>query len=225
MTGGRKVDMVKELYISSTRSLLELKFPPKPKHDYLKTLDTSADEIERFNALDMLVQCYRCNTIRNSGWFLSGECDQAIKTILKYGCDSEDMREGIGVMLVKEGVQSEKVHDFDSAFKFYEASLKFGIYNPEFRYLRLKNIAFCLCLKGRFDSAEEFIRGAVALEPERYGGWKNLGIVLEHQGKFQEAADCYRKAIDCSRGEQRCVRHYKRLLARQPTLRNTCPPL
>jgi tetratricopeptide (TPR) repeat protein len=219
-----RVDMLKELFVAPTRSLLELKFPPKAVGDYLRILDSAADEIEKFKALDMLVECHRCGTIRNSGWFVGDECDQVINTILKHCSAEEDIWEGIGVMLVKEGLQSEKVNDFKSALKFFEASMRFGIYNKEFRYVRLNKLGYCLCFYGRFGIAEEYLRAATAMEPERYGAHKNLGVALEHQGKYLEAADSYRRAIDVSRGEPRCVRHYKRLLARRPELRDLCPP-
>jgi tetratricopeptide (TPR) repeat protein len=57
------------------------------------------------------------------------------------------------------------------------------------------------------------------MNPERYNAWKNLGVTLEHQGKYEEAAERYQKAAICSRGERRSIRHFFRLLKRQPVLR------
>jgi len=63
------------------------------------------------------------------------------------------------------------------------------------------------------------------MDPLRYNAWKNLGVSLEFQKKYEEAAECYFRAICCSHGERRSVKHFLRLLERQPAIAEKYPDI
>ena len=74
-------------------------------------------------------------------------------------------------------------------------------------FCRLNDYAFFLNYSERFADAEKVLKvaGRVGL-PIEYGCfykifWKNLGVSLEHQGRYEEAAECYLKAV-CRSGQK-----------------------
>lgn len=52
---------------------------------------------------------------------------------------------------------------------------------------------------GRLDEAEQAARALLLRYPEVHDGYDRLGMVHEARGQFRQAADCYRKVIECMR--------------------------
>ena len=220
-----KKNMYEELFIDAEKWCGEYFIPYTPKWKCLRMMRSKKDQEIRRRGLMMLVEWYRFETSRNRGKYDSAACDELIGIIADFAKKHPDSGFEVGMMLGQEGASSEKLRDYESALKFYQASLGFPVDDPRLRYFRLNNLGFCLNLFQKFDAAEEFLRAAVAMAPERYNAWKNLGVTLEHQGKYEEAADCYMKAIEHSQGERRSVRHLKRLIIRQPALTEKYPDI
>jgi tetratricopeptide (TPR) repeat protein len=212
-------DMFKELFIKSD-ARGEYLFPPMGKDDCRAVLNSDTDTERKLEALAMLCESYRCEAKKRGGKLKAKDCADLVKTIKSF---EEELGEDAGITLVQQGGRCEKFGDYENAIRFYEASLSCVVETHVVRYFRLNNLAFCLNVMRKFDRAEEFLRAATAMEPLRYNGWKNLGVCLERQGKHEEAAECYFRAICCSRGEGRCVRHFLRLLERQPVLAGKYP--
>lgn len=59
----------------------------------------------------------------------------------------------------------------------------------------LMNQAMGLLAQGRTADAEAIYRGLIERFPEEIGPWVNLGGVLQIQQRYEEAAECYRKAM------------------------------
>jgi tetratricopeptide (TPR) repeat protein len=173
----------------------------------------------------MLTEWYRFETSKTGGVYDPEKCDELIGIIRDFARKHPEPGIEVGWMLGCEGSSSEKTNDYESALKFYKASLGFPVSDPNIRYFRLNNLGFCLNFFRKFDEAEEFLRAAVVMEPGRYNAWKNLGVTLEHQKKYEEAAECYLKAVRASRGEPRSIGHYRRLLDRQPVLYGKFPEI
>lgn len=97
--------------------------------------------------------------------------------------------------------------------------------NPMHLFCRLNDYAFLLNLSERFEEAEKVLRavGRVGL-PSEYRClykilWKNLGVSLEHQGQYEEAAECYLKAVCRSGKRYGAVKYLERLIGRHPSLK------
>lgn len=116
----------------------------------------------------------------------------------------------------KQGQVQEKRQDYDAAITAYQTGLTFPHGRWLAYYLR-NNLGFCLNFKRRFAEAETWCRGAIAISPEPYNAWKNLGVSLEHQGRPLEATLCYVCAISQGRGEHRSRMHLRRLVQRVPS--------
>jgi tetratricopeptide (TPR) repeat protein len=57
----------------------------------------------------------------------------------------------------------------------------------------LADLGYCYYLQGQLPKAESALAKATKLEPENHRYWNNLGLVLGHQGRHEEALDCFRK--------------------------------
>lgn len=173
----------------------------------------------------MLIDWCRVDTAHNRGKFSADACDHLIGMILDFARKNPQPGFEAGEMLGEQGDESEKFGDYESALKFYRASLRFPNDDVTSRYFQLNNLGFCLNFFCKFDEAEEYLRAAVVLCPWLYNAWKNLGVTLEHQGKYEEAAEYYMKAIELSRAEPRSVGHLRRLVVRQPVLAEKYPDI
>lgn len=218
-------NMYEELFIGQGKRGGEFFIPYTPKEKCLKMLRSKGKQEIRNRGLVMLIEWYRFETSRNAGKYDPAACDELIGIIRDFSQRYPEPGFDIGAILGHQGSLSEKSRDYDSALIFYKASLGFTVSNPNLRYFRLNNLGFCLNFFRKFEAAEEFLRAAVAMTPEWYNAWKNLGVTLEHQQKYEEAADCYLEAIRLSRGEIRSVRHFQRLVERQPALAGKYPEI
>ena len=218
-------NMHEELFIGQDKRGGEYFIPYTPKGKCRQMLRSKGKQEIRNRGLVMLTEWYRFETSRNGGKYDAAVCDELIGIICDFARQYPEPGFDVAAVLTHEGAESEKALDYESALKFYKASLGFQVSDPKLRYYRLNNLGFCLNFFRKFDVAEEFLRAAVAMAPERYNAWKNLGVTLEHQGKYEEAADCYMKAIEHSQGERRSVLHLKRLIIRQPALTEKYPDI
>jgi len=168
---------------------------------------------EREEALGKIVLIYRAKNISNDGKY-APDTRQALISVLE-----QHAKECAVDVLIREGAYCEKGHDFASAVDFYSACVRTHKTDIKVIYFSYNNLGFCLNFMRRFDEAEKHLREAVFVCPERYNAWKNLGVSLEWQGEYEEAAGAYLKAIDLSRGEPRSQMHLKRILGRHPSLK------
>ncbi|MEI8011899.1 MAG: hypothetical protein WCI27_05380 [Candidatus Omnitrophota bacterium] len=128
------------------------------------------------------------------------------------------------------GQLNEHKEDFDSALVAYLQSLNEEEFDAYGRYWQHNNVAFCYLMKKDFVSAEkhcliafeaddEFRRRWIHVEERlRWNVWKNMGVAMEHTGRYKEAASFYTTAIKLSDGSDRAVVHLRRLLNRHPDL-------
>lgn len=57
----------------------------------------------------------------------------------------------------------------------------------------LADLGYCYYLQGQFAKAESALSKATKLEPANHRYWNNLGLVVGHQRRYEEALDCFRK--------------------------------
>lgn len=147
-------------------------------------------------------------------------------------------KEAMGNLLLKDywaglyfhmGQVCEHKKDFDMAFDSYFKSLDIGSGNPYFQYWQHNNLAFCYLIKKDFAAAERHCQIAIDIDDanwkprydswdRNWNAWKNMGVAMEHTGRYLEAASFYTTGIKLSRGNERAVLHLRRLLERHPGL-------
>jgi hypothetical protein len=122
-------------------------------------------------------------------------------------------------LLAEEATRCEKSKDYRTAIAFYRAFLSCNPVDTDHRCMALTGLSFCHNYLREFALAEAAARKAISLQPERYDAWKYLGVSMEHQCQFEQAAECYLKAIRYSGNDYRTVLHFKRLVAEYPSLK------
>lgn len=128
---------------------------------------------------------------------------------------------------------TKRIREFDMASELFvkPQGKNVDIASPHFPqgpvdlFCRINDYAFLLNLSRRFEESERILRavGKVGL-PREYRClykifWKNLGVSLEHQGRYEEAAECYLKAVCRSGKRYGAVKYLERLLRRYPSLK------
>ena len=126
----------------------------------------------------------------------------------------------LGFVLLKLGAVCERRHYFKEALKWYQELLELELESDLIKYYALNNYAFCLIYFERFSEAEGYLYQAIELSSDAYNAWKNIGVCFEHEGFLQDAFDCYYLAVRLSFREWRSVEHLRRLIARNPELKN-----
>lgn len=208
-------DMEAELFITDHKKITWL-VPPKTEEEYLKDL-RQGPLMDRLVALAAIIQIYRGKAYSASGYTI--ELAGAPLAIFKELASGPEICAAASEDLFAEGSRCENCGDYGAAACFYEASLHFEHKDPEFRYYRLNNLAFCLLYMEKFKEAGGYLEKSIEIMPKRYNSWKNAGVAMEHQGKTELAAQAYMRAINFSNAEKRSVKHLLRLVARNPELR------
>ncbi len=166
---------------------------------------------------DAFVKSVRFEAIARGGRYTKA-MRRRIITGLKHYDAAPGAPENITALLLREGSICERMRDFESALDFYETSQIYHSEVSQVRFFRLNNLGFILLYFRRFQEAEGYLRRAIEESPERYNAWKNMGVALEHQCQYEEAAQCYIRACQVSGGEPRSVMHLSRLVNRHPVL-------
>jgi Flp pilus assembly protein TadD len=58
----------------------------------------------------------------------------------------------------------------------------------------LADLGYCYYLQGQLAKAESALNKATKLEPGEARYWNNLGLAIGHQGRHEEALECFRKS-------------------------------
>ena len=79
----------------------------------------------------------------------------------------------------------------DRAFESFEKALKANNDNGEY----LNNLGFLYFKNGDNDKAAKYLKRAVKVAPQTQRYWNNLGLVQAQRAKFDEAYDCFVRAV------------------------------
>lgn len=103
-----------------------------------------------------------------------------------------------------------KLKDLTSAFDYYEKVLKVNPYNL---YV-LNNYSYYLAiLNSELDKAEEMSKKCIMMDRKNYNYLDTYGWILVKKGKYLEALDILKKAIDLGgKSDNNIESHYKELL-------------
>ena len=58
----------------------------------------------------------------------------------------------------------------------------------------LADLGYCYYLQGQLTKAESALTKATTIDPKEPRYWNNLGLTIGHQGRYDEALDCFRKS-------------------------------
>jgi len=213
------IDMMAELFIDKQQEkITEFWIPPLSVEEYINKARGAHDFKEKKESLKAIILHYRSKTMSFNGQYTK-DLSEELVGILKSFESIALFKNEVAGLLLQEGSYCEKARDYESGIVFYRACFGLSVEDPFIKYFSLNNLGFCLNVCRKFDEAERILRQAIAFAPNKYNSWKNLGVSLEWQGQYEEAAECYLKAYNVSKGEPRSHLHLKRLLDRHPTLK------
>ncbi len=123
------------------------------------------------------------------------------------------------------GQLMEQKQDFEAAVTWYRQAFALEPSRSEVWYLIHNNLGYSLNQVGEFSEGEQYCRRAIEIDSARYNAYKNLGIALEGQGQFLEAAHAYLAAVKAGPNDQRALGHLRHLLGEHPDIAKTNPEL
>jgi len=129
-----------------------------------------------------------------------------------------DNLEERALQYLEKGRLMEQQGKYQQAISFYARALPLEPQDPRIWYFINNNLGYSLNQCEEYVRAEEYCRAAIRIEPQRHNAHKNLGIALEGQGHFYEAAEGYISAIELMPQDPRALSHLEDLLDREPSL-------
>jgi tetratricopeptide (TPR) repeat protein len=198
----------------------EMKFrfvvPPAPAGPLI---ELSADEAERMFLAALDANEDRKQALWNLAQFykIHGQHEKALERLRELIAllpDPESKAECIFTM----GQAMEGAGDFEAAVKYYRAATTLEPASPCIWYFIHNNLGFSLNTLGRFEEGELYCRRAIAIDPNRPNGHKNLGIALASRGNYQDAARSFITATQVNAADARSLRLLEKLAREHPEL-------
>jgi tetratricopeptide (TPR) repeat protein len=196
--------------------------PQEPKGELI-----SAQEAEKL----LLAKLKKCEQeLENAIWDLAilysrtGRQDVAMQYINRLMASADDP-ERKALYFLKMGQFMEQIHNYEAAIAFYTQAFSLEPVNSETWYFINSNLGYCLNHFGRHKEAEPYCRAAIRIDPRKQNAYKNLGISLEGQGKYTEAAESYIKAVQANAGDPRALSHLEELVVNHGEMLSDIPDI
>ena len=106
----------------------------------------------------------------------------------------------------------EQLREYDMAMEHYSHALLLEPSNACSWYFVHNNIGCCLNHAERFEEAEQYCREAIRIDPTRYNAYINLGVSLEAQERFVEAAKSFLDAMKANAVDIELIEHLEGLV-------------
>ena len=127
------------------------------------------------------------NLERGRALLNSGNTSDAITVLSTAVATDPKLYEAYNLM----GVAYEMKGLRDRAFDSFEKALKADKDNAEY----LNNLGFLYFKNGDNDKAAKYLKHAVKVAPQAQRYWNNLGLVQAQRAKFEDAYDCFVRAV------------------------------
>ena len=123
------------------------------------------------------------------------------------------------------GQYFERLESFRSAADAYGRGVHLDPADCEVRYFLHNNLGYSLNEFGEHETAEDYCRQAIDIDPQRHNAHKNLGLALQGQGRFVEAARALLSSVAAAPSNPRALRHLRSLLSEKPEIRGSMPDI
>nr|MBC7245514.1 tetratricopeptide repeat protein [Chloroflexota bacterium] len=188
---------------------------------------STSEELEQL-LLSKLKRCQDeyCRTLWDLAWLCShkGRQERACKYIRKLLAVADDL-ELTAACYLALGQFMEQTRDYDAACTYYAQAYALEPVDPHIAYFVHNNLGYCLNRLGRHEEAESYLRMAIQIDPSRQNAYKNLGISLESQQRFAEAAECYLQGIQADASDSRALWLLEELVSDHPEIAQCIPDL
>jgi tetratricopeptide (TPR) repeat protein len=121
------------------------------------------------------------------------------------------------------GQLMERKNDFQAAIDHYADAIALDPFSTHTAYFSHNNLGYSLNQLGSCVKAEPYCRKAIEIDSTKHNAYKNLGVSLEGQGKYVEAARNYFIAIQKEASDPRALRHLEALYPEHPEIADSIP--
>jgi tetratricopeptide (TPR) repeat protein len=128
-----------------------------------------------------------------------------------------DLERKAGCVLAM-GQTMEQVGDYAAAVRYYREAFAYEPSQTHTWYFIHNNLGYSLNQVGDFVQGERYCRAATTIDPNRPNAFKNLGLALQGQQRWKEAARCFVQATQVEAADPRSLRHLEDLLQAHPEL-------
>lgn len=163
-------------------------------------------------------------------WMLSVKCDEkgwhevAYRYVEKVLSLAETPGEKAHYLLAM-GIAKERSGDYKAAAEAYSLAFELPQEPDETWYFLNNNPGYCLNQLGQHQEAEKYCRAAIEIQPRYHNAHKNLGIALQGQGRYAEAARSLLRAAKICPTDRRALRHLEDLLTAHKEILEAIPDL
>ena len=163
-------------------------------------------------------------------WGLARECDESGKhdgaaAYLEKVLTLEEDPDARARCVLAMGQVFERKGDFPAAVAAYSRAFAEPARENDTWYLLNNNLGYSLNQIGRHAEAEAYCRAATAIDPSRYNAYKNLGVSLQGQGNYLEAARSFLSAAHAQPDDVRALGHLEDLLAKHEEIARDHPEI
>ena len=127
--------------------------------------------------------------------------------------------------LAEMAVICEALRDYQAAAETYSRALDLPQEPNEILYLLNNNLGYCLNQMERHAEAEKYCCAAIDIAPDHHNAHKNLGVALQGQGKYADAARCFIHATQICPRDSRALQHLNDLIAAHKEILDEIPDL
>lgn len=121
-------------------------------------------------------------------------------------------------LILSLGQLAEMNKDFDLAVRFYLEGVSMEPCGEFSWYYLHNNLGYSVNQLGRFREGELYCRRAIGITDKPQNAHKNLGLALQGQGRYAEAARCFVAATQANASDGRSVKHLEELILQHPEL-------
>jgi len=139
------------------------------------------------NAADVALAPAQANLERGRALLNGGNAADAITVLSTAVTTDPTLHEAYSLMGVAYEMKGMRERAFDSFEKAVKGDNDNGEYLNNLGYLHFKN--------GDDDKAAKYLKRAVKAAPQVQRYWNNLGLVQAQRAKFEEAYDCFVRAV------------------------------
>jgi tetratricopeptide (TPR) repeat protein len=127
--------------------------------------------------------------------------------------------------LLNMGKAMEQLSNYQAALDAYSRAFELPQEQNENWYFLHNNLGYCLNQVGQCQEAEKHCRAAIEILPDRHNAYKNLGIALQGQGLYAEAAENLIHATRLFPADPRALAHLGDLIAGHREILEQIPDL
>jgi tetratricopeptide (TPR) repeat protein len=135
---------------------------------------------------------------------------------IEWLVDNAGDSENRAAYILKQGQLMEQMQNHTAAAAFYRTGLALEPADGENWDFMNNNLGYCLNMAGNFVEGEYYCRAAIKIDPKWQNAYKNLGISLEGQERYKEAAEAYIQAVKASARDPRAYQILVKMVEESP---------